>query len=146
MFMLEFFRETSIRKKPSWFYNETLKEIPIVTYKIFFNKEFTNIKICDETEKTCKKTYTSHNQFSLVEVTSEIEIIYLRLNYKGENWHGGITLNRNNNILYKYKENNLNCKWLLELDNKLELNIKYLQYINSTVFIEINPISFIDNV
>ena len=148
MFMLEFFRETSIRKKPSWFYNETLKEIPIVTYKIFFNKEFTNINICDENEniKKCNSINTSHNQFALVEVTSEIEIIYLRLNYKGGKWHGGITLNRNNNILYKYKKNNLNCNWLLELDNKLVLNIKYLQDINSTVFIEITPNGFIDNI
>jgi hypothetical protein len=147
MMMIEFFRDGCIRLKPSWNYNLELEIIPTINYDIYFNKLFTDIKVCDETEieKNCiyaKKTIGDIHIIN-IEVTKEIEIIYLKLKYEDKYWHGGITLYRPDNYLYLYTDRGLNCDWLIELTEKIEIKIKIINLLPDKKIIEILPIKHI---
>jgi hypothetical protein len=141
MMMIEFFRETGIRLKPSWMTDEDLKIVPTKEYNIFLSDKFKDINIFDENEKIYTNLKTS-SRFSIINmiVTSEIEIIYIKLKYEEKIWHGAITLNRTDNILYLFRDKGLNCDWLSETIDKLEIKIKILKTFNDIISIEIIPI------
>jgi len=145
MLMIEFFRDGCIRLKPLWYYNLELETIPTSNYDIYFNNLFTNIKVCDETEieKKCIKAKKAINNTHMIsiEVTKEIEIIYLKLKYKDKYWHGGITLYRPDNYLYLYTNKGLNCNWLMELTEKIEININIKKILPDKKIIEIIPLN-----
>lgn len=148
MMMIEFFRDGCIRLKPQWYYDLELETIPTTNYDIYFNNLFSNIKVCDETEieKKCinvkKSAYGS--QIINIEVTKEIEIIYIKLKYKDKYWHGGITLYRTDNYLYLHTNKSLNCDWLMELKElteKIEIKVKIIKSLSDKKIIEIIPIN-----
>ena len=79
-----------------------------------------------------------------IEVTKEIEIIYLKLKYKDKYWHGGVTLYRSDNYLYLYTNKGLNCNWLMKLTEeteKIEIKVKIINSLPDKKNIEIIPLN-----
>jgi hypothetical protein len=143
MMMIEFFRDSCLRLKPSWFYNQELETIPVKNYIIYFDALFTDIFICDEieVEKMCKKGQKKETQQNIsIALTSEIEIIYVKLKYDGNIWHGGITLYRPDNCLYLYMNKGSNCDWLSQLCIKININVKQKPKIGDLNVVEIIPV------
>lgn len=115
--MIDFFRTTSLIEK--------IKFDNIIFSNIYikFDKQFTNIYVYKQNEIEKIKIHKNNCKMDII---SNLDIIFIELEFNNKKYHGAITLSSNDNGLYEVNPiQQYNCYWYLELDKrKLKINIQ----------------------